>query len=217
MTPRKNVAKAALYLRVSTDEQTTANQERELREAADAKGLEIAHIYRDNGISGAKGRDKRPGFDAMLKAAAKREFDLLAVWSSDRLGRSMPDLIEVLQMIRTTGRELYIHTQALDTSTPAGKLVFTILGAVAELERSLIAERVRAGLRNARANGKKLGRPRKVLDASRIASLRIAGRSWRGVAREIGVSERSLRRLALRCGKNPIAADFASRFPSAAD
>jgi DNA invertase Pin-like site-specific DNA recombinase len=117
MTKPKRIA---LYVRVSTNGQTVENQRRELTQWAERAGHEVVKVYQDAGISGAKGRDKRPGFDAMLKAAAKREFDLLAVWSSDRLGRSMPDLIEVLQTIRTTGRELYIHTQALDTSTASG-------------------------------------------------------------------------------------------------
>ena len=101
--------RVVLYVRVSTSEQTTENQIRELTQWAERAGHDVVKVYGDAGISGAKGRDKRPGFDAMLKAATKREFDILAVWSSDRLGRSLPNLIEVLQTIRTTGRELYIH------------------------------------------------------------------------------------------------------------
>ena len=125
MTKPKRVA---LYVRVSTNGQTVENQRRELTQWAERAGHEVVKVYQDAGISGAKGCDKRPDFDAMLKAAAKREFDLLAVWSSDRLGRSMLDLIEVLQMIRTTGRELYIHTQALDTSTASGRALFQMAG-----------------------------------------------------------------------------------------
>src|ERR1700693_4920457 len=156
--------RVAIYLRVSTTKQDTENQRRELEAAAERSGWPVVRVYGDAGISGAKGRDKRPGFDAMLKAAAKREFDLLAVWSSDRLGRSMPDLIEVLQMIRTTGRELYIHTQALDTSRASGRPLFQMLGVFAELEREMIVARVNAGMARAKAHGTKsgkaIGRPR---------------------------------------------------------
>jgi DNA invertase Pin-like site-specific DNA recombinase len=161
--------RVALYVRVSTNEQTTENQIRELTQWAERAGHDVVKVYGDAGISGAKGRDKRPGFDAMLKAAAKREFDILAVWSSDRLGRSLPNLIEVLQTIRTTGRELYIHTQALDTSTASGRALFQMLGVFAELEREMIVARVNAGMTRAKCNGtrsgKAIGRPRRATDA----------------------------------------------------
>lgn len=157
--------RVALYLRVSTGEQTIENQRRELSAWAKRAGHEIVEIFEDAGISGSKGRDKRPGFDKLLKAATRREFDMLAVWSSDRLGRSMPDLIEVLQTLRGTGTALYIHTQALDTSTPAGRALFQMLGVFAELERELIVARVNAGMARAKENGTKsgkaIGRPRK--------------------------------------------------------
>jgi len=161
MTKPKRVA---LYTRVSTYEQTTANQAAELQEWAARCGHTVVNVYEDKGISGAKGRDKRPAFDAMLKAAVRREFDMLAVWSSDRLGRSMPDLIDVLQTVRATGLALYIHTQALDTSTPAGRALFQMLGVFAELEREMIVARVNAGLARARQQGTRsgnaIGRPR---------------------------------------------------------
>lgn len=155
MTKPKRVA---LYIRVSTYEQTTTNQSADLAAWAKRAGHEVVTIYEDKGISGAKGRDKRPAFDAMLKAAMRREFDMLAVWSSDRLGRSMPDLIDVLQTIRATGLSLYIHTQALDTSTPAGRALFQMLGVFAELEREMIVARVNAGLARARQHGTRSGR-----------------------------------------------------------
>jgi DNA invertase Pin-like site-specific DNA recombinase len=161
MTKPKRVA---LYIRVSTYEQTTANQAADLEAWAKRAGHEMVKVYEDKGISGTKGRDKRPAFDAMLKAAVRREFDMLAVWSSDRLGRSMPDLIDVLQTIRATGLALYIHTQALDTSTPAGRALFQMLGVFAELEREMIVARVNAGMATARQHGTKsgkaIGRPR---------------------------------------------------------
>jgi DNA invertase Pin-like site-specific DNA recombinase len=182
MTKTKRVA---IYARVSTGEQTTANQLRELRAWARNAGHDVVTVFEDRGISGTKGRDKRPGFDAMLKAASRREFDLLAVWSSDRLGRSMPDLIEVLQTIRTTGRELYIHTQALDTTTASGRALFQMLGVFSELEREMIVARVNAGLARARADGKVLGRPRG--DDAPIRELLEKGASVRKVCAELGV------------------------------
>lgn len=138
--------RVAIYTRVSTKRQTTENQLLELQSWAARVGYSEVVVYEDKGISGAKGRDKRPQFDALLKAAVRREFDMIAVWSSDRLGRSMPHLIEVLQTIRSTGVGLYIHTQGLDTTTPGGRAMFQMLGVFAEFEREMIVERVNAGL-----------------------------------------------------------------------
>ena len=115
-------------------------------------------MYEDKGISGAKGRDKRPAFDAMLKSAVRRDFDMVAVWSSDRLGRSLQHLIDVLQTIRDTGIGLYIHTQALDTTTPAGRAMFGMLAVFGEFEREMIVARVNAGLARARQSGTKSGK-----------------------------------------------------------
>jgi len=151
--------RAVLYLRVSTVDQTTANQERELREVAARMGCEIVKVYKDHGISGAKGREKRPQFDAMLKAATKREFDLVMAWSVDRLGRSLQDLAAFLSELHGTGRDLYLHMQALDTTTPGGRAMFQMMGVFAEFERSMIQERVRTGIRRAKSEGKRLGRP----------------------------------------------------------
>jgi DNA invertase Pin-like site-specific DNA recombinase len=151
--------KVAIYTRVSTDKQTTANQLEELKAWAMRSGHTIAEVFEDKGISGSKGRDQRPAFDAMLKAAVRREFGMVDVWSSDRLGRSLQDLIEVLQTIRNTGVGLYIHTQSLDTTTPSGRAMFGMLGVFAEFEREMIVARVNAGLAMAKAAGTKLGRP----------------------------------------------------------
>ena len=140
---------AVIYLRVSTIEQTTANQERELREIASRMGCEIVKVYRDHGISGAKGRDRRPAFDKLCRDAARREFDMVMAWSVDRLGRSLQDLVGFL----------FLRQQGLDTTTPAGKAMFQMMGVVAEFERAMIQERVRAGLARARSVGKRLGRP----------------------------------------------------------
>ena len=130
--------RAVLYLRVSTVDQTTANQERELREIARRSGLEIVKVYKDHGISGAKGRDKRPGFDALCRDATKRQFDVVMAWSVDRLGRSLQDLIGFLSELHALGIDLFLHQQGLDTRTPAGKGMFQMMGVFAEFERSMI-------------------------------------------------------------------------------
>jgi DNA invertase Pin-like site-specific DNA recombinase len=160
-----------IYTRVSTDKQTTANQLRELRTWAKRCGHRVVNIFEDQGISGAKGRDKRPALDALLKAAVRREIDIVAVWSSDRLGRSLKDLIEVLQTIRDTGLGLYIHTQALDTTTPAGRAMFGMLGVFSEFERETIVARIKAGIARARAEGTKSGKP---IGRPRISPKKIA-------------------------------------------
>ena len=138
--------RVGLYVRVSTGEQNIETQKRELTAWAERAGHTVVQVFEDEGISGAKGRDKRPAFDALLKAAVRREVDTIAVWSSDRLGRSLSHLVEVLQTIRDTGIGLYIHTQAVDTTTPAGRALFGMLGVFAEFEREMIVARVNAGL-----------------------------------------------------------------------
>jgi DNA invertase Pin-like site-specific DNA recombinase len=142
--------RVAIYARVSTGEQSTESQKAELQAWAERAGHIVVKVFEDHGISGAKGRDKRPAFDALLKAAVRREFDMIAVWSSDRLGRSLSHLIEVLQTIRDTGTGLYIHTQAVDTTTPAGRAMFGMLGVFSEFEREMIVARVNAGLARAK-------------------------------------------------------------------
>lgn len=150
--------RVAIYTRVSTAKQDTAAQLAELTAWAARCGYSVVNIYEDKGISGTKGREKRPAFDAVLKAAVRREFDLLAVWSTDRLGRSLQHLIEVLQTIRDTNVGLYIHTQSLDTTTPSGRALFGMLAVFGEFEREMIVARVHTGLDRARAKGKRLGR-----------------------------------------------------------
>jgi DNA invertase Pin-like site-specific DNA recombinase len=151
--------RAVLYLRVSTIDQTTANQERELREVAELAGWQVIKVYTDHGISGAKGRDKRPAFDALCRDATKRQFDVVMAWSVDRLGRSLQDLIEFLSELRALKVDLFLKTQGIDTTTPHGKAMFGMLGVFADFERSIIQERVRAGLARAKSEGKRLGRP----------------------------------------------------------
>lgn len=152
--------RVALYARVSTDSQTVENQLAELRAVAVHKGWVVVGEYTDQGISGSKGRDKRPAFDKVLKGAVRGEYDTIAAWSVDRLGRSLQDLIAFLSDIHACGVDLYLHQQGIDTATPAGKAMFQMMGVFAEFERAMIQERVRAGLNRAKAEGKTLGRPR---------------------------------------------------------
>jgi DNA invertase Pin-like site-specific DNA recombinase len=169
-------------------------QLRELREYCDRRGWVVAGEYVDAGISGAK--DRRPELDRLMADAHKRRFDLVAVWKFDRFARSVSHLLRALDTFRVLGIEFVSLSESLDTATPAGRMVFTVLGAVAELERSLIAERVRAGLRNARAKGKRLGRPPKIVDAARITRLRAQGVPWREIAAELRVGVGTLYRVA---------------------
>ena len=155
----KQVSKVALYVRVSTDGQSVNNQERELREVAKAKGWEIVEVYNDTGISGAKGRDGRPALDKALREAVQGRYGVLAVWSVDRLGRSLQDLLHSLAELQAAGCDLYLHRQAIDTRTPSGRAMFQMLGVFAEFERTMIQERVRSGLARAKVNGTKSGRP----------------------------------------------------------
>ncbi len=193
--------RVAIYLRVSTGEQTTANQRHELEAVAKRNGWEIVARFEDKGVSGAKGRDKRPGFDALLKGVTRREFDLVAAWSVDRLGRSLQHLVETLGDLNATGTDLYLHQQALDTSTPSGRALFQMCGVFAEFERAMIRERVNAGLARAKAQGVTLGRRKleqrdatgRPLDtegakkAAAIVAMRAKGVGIRRIASELGV------------------------------
>jgi DNA invertase Pin-like site-specific DNA recombinase len=193
-TPAKKYA--ALYLRVSTDEQTTENQQRELTEAASRAGWEITAVYRDEGISGAKGRDKRPGLDAMLKDATRRKFDVVMAWSVDRLGRSLQDLVSMLTEIHAAGIDLYLHQQAIDTTTPAGRAMFQMMGVFAEFERAMIRDRVKAGMARAKAGGAKFGRPK--IDEQLRLQIRdslSAGLGIGKVARTYGVGTLTVQRI----------------------
>jgi DNA invertase Pin-like site-specific DNA recombinase len=164
--------RAAIYARVSTDGQTTENQTAALKEVATRRGWDIVEVYIDHGISGAKGRDKRPAFDRMLKEASRRKFDVVMAWAIDRMGRSLRHLIDTIEHLDATGVDLYMDQQQIDTTTPAGKLLFHISGAFAEFERNMIRQRINAGLARARAQGKHLGRPK--IDAKTETAIRDA-------------------------------------------
>jgi DNA invertase Pin-like site-specific DNA recombinase len=189
-------ARAAIYARVSTTNhgQDVTLQTRELEQFAQARGWNVVGQYLDVGISGAK--DSRPELNRLMSDAHRRKFDVVIVWKFDRFARSVSHLLRALETFNALGIGFVSLSESLDTSTPAGKMVFTVLGAVAELERSLIAERVRAGLRNARAKGRTLGRPRKSVDPAQIEALRIQGLSWRAVAKQLGVGVGTLYRMA---------------------
>ena len=198
----ERIPRVALYGRVSTTNgQDPEMQLRELREYADRRGWRIVGEYVDRGASGAK--DSRPEVNRLMTDAYLRRFDIVAVWKFDRFARSVSHLLRALESFKALGIEFVSLSEQVDTSTPTGKMVFTFLGAVAELERSLIAERVKAGLRNARAKGKRLGRPRVAVDAGRIATLRAQGRSWREVCAETGLSKGTVQRALSRLPKNP--------------
>jgi DNA invertase Pin-like site-specific DNA recombinase len=166
--------KVALYLRVSTLDQDLENQRRELEAVAQRHGWQIAATFQDEGISGFKGRDKRPGLDKLMRAVARREIDMIAAWSVDRLGRSLQGLLEVLTELRAKKVDLYIHQQGVDTSTPSGKAMFQMLGVFAEFEREMIRERVLSGMARAKAQGKQLGRPKIAADVERAVRATLA-------------------------------------------
>src|SRR5437868_5125742 len=155
-----SIKRAAIYGRVSTDWQTTDNQTMALTEVAARRGWEVVDIYIDHAISGANKREKRPAFDQMLKDASRRKFDVVMAWAIDRMGRSLRDLLDTIEHLEATGVDLYLDQQNIDTTTPAGKLLFQLTGAFAEFERSMIRQRANAGLARAKAQGKRLGRPR---------------------------------------------------------
>jgi len=188
--------RAALYLRVSTDQQTTENQLLVLQEVALRSGWSVVATFEDAGISGAKGRDKRPGYDALLKAISRREVDIVAAWSVDRLGRSLPDLISFLSDIQAKGCDLYLHAQAVDTSTPSGRMLFQMLGVFAEFERAIITTRINAGLDRARAKGVRLGRPSIApIDLDKVRTALAKGGSIRVVAKATGFSTATVQRV----------------------
>jgi len=180
--------RVVFYARVSTDQQTVENQLRDLHEVADRLGWHITEVITDEGISGAKGRDQRPGFDRLLKGIARREFDVIAAWSVDRLGRSLRDLVVLLDDMRDRGVDLYLHQQGLDTSTPTGRAMFGMLSVFSDFERSLIKSRVVAGLNRVRGI-KRLGRPPvPPITVEKVKTMLVAGKSLRVTAKAVGIS-----------------------------
>ena len=193
--------RAAIYLRVSTGEQTVENQRRDLEAAATQRGWTIVATYADEGISGSKARDKRPGLDAMLKDATRGKFDVVMCWAVDRMGRSLPDLIASMQELHGAKVDLFLHQQAIDTTTPAGRAMFGMMGVFAEFERSMIQARVKAGMERAKASpregAKAIGRP-KVGDAMEAAvrARLSAGMGKLKIAKELGIGVSTVMRVA---------------------
>jgi DNA invertase Pin-like site-specific DNA recombinase len=183
------MTRVAIYTRVSTGGQTTANQLRELRAVAERLGHQVIAEFSDEGISGAKGRDQRPGLNSLLEGVTRRDFDKVMAWSVDRLGRSLPDLLAFMGELKAKDVDLYLHQQSLDTSTPAGKTMFQMLGVFSEFEREIIRERVLSGLARAKTQGKKLGRPRvdEAKRSAKIQKLRKQGIGIIKIARQLGI------------------------------
>lgn len=188
--------RVAIYSRVSTDNQTTENQERELRAVAKRQGWQVVKVYTDHGVSGAKGRDQRPAFNKMFEDAARREFDMVAAWSVDRLGRSLQDLVGFLSELHALKIDLFLHQQGIDTTTPAGKAMFQMMGVFAEFERTMIRDRIKAGISRARAQGKRLGRPRTApKNEKAIRAALKAGTGIRKTASQVGVGVATVQRI----------------------
>ena len=187
------IARVALYARVSTlNNQDPEMQLAELREYAGRRGWQIVEEFTDQGVSGCK--ESRPALNRLMSDACRRRFDAVVVWKIDRFGRSLKHLVNALAELAALGVAFISLRDNLDLSTPSGRLMFQIIGAMAEFERALIQERVRAGIRNARAKGRRLGRPRVIVDALRIASLRARGNSWSQIQAELGISKGTAQR-----------------------
>jgi DNA invertase Pin-like site-specific DNA recombinase len=193
--------RVAIYARVSTSGgQSVGMQLLDLRELGKRRDFELVGEYCDEGVSGS--RESRPALDALLRDARRRKFDAVLVWKLDRLGRSLVHLVRLLQDLRALGVELISFSEGLDFTTTTGKLLYQVISAFAEFERDCIRERVTAGLRNARAKGKRLGRPPVVVDAARIAVLRSQGRSWSQITAETGISKGTAQRALCSLPKN---------------
>jgi DNA invertase Pin-like site-specific DNA recombinase len=204
----KGPKRAAIYVRVSTDKQTIENQLEALRKVAEARGWQEVAVYRDAGISGSKGRQERPELDEMLKDATRRKFDVVMAWAIDRVGRSLIDLLGTIQTLEACGVDLYLDQQALDTTTPAGKLMFQVTGAFAEFERAMIRQRIHAGLKRAKDHGVALGRPegRRSVDPKKLKEARAELAKGTGilkVAKAVGLGTGTVQRLKAEMSAKP--------------
>jgi DNA invertase Pin-like site-specific DNA recombinase len=199
---RSNMPKrVALYVRVSTDGQTVQNQLGELRQVAGRHGWHIVHTYADEGISGIKGREGRPEFDKLLKAIARREVDMVAAWSVDRLGRSLKDLVSFLSDLQAKEVDLFLYQQGLDTSTPSGRAMFQMLGVFSEFEAAMIRDRVRTGVARAQKHGTKsgkaIGRPKLSEEIELVIRKELlSGRGQLAIAKSLGVGTGTVSRVA---------------------
>jgi DNA invertase Pin-like site-specific DNA recombinase len=196
--------RVGLYLRVSTADQTCENQRIDLERVAAQRGWKVSEVYVDHGISGAKGRDKRPAFDRLCRDASQGKLDLVAAWSIDRIGRSLPHLVEFMDDLRAQRVGLYLHRQQVDTSTAVGRAFLQMAGVFAEFERSIIVERINAGLARARKQGKRLGRPpdlsRRAALERDIRALRAKGHGKQRIARELACGVSTVQRVLAAAG-----------------
>jgi DNA invertase Pin-like site-specific DNA recombinase len=197
-----HIKRAAIYARVSTDGQTTDNQLRELRQVAERNGWQIVQEYTDHGISGAKGREQRPAFDALWKGSTRKNFDVVMVWAVDRLGRSLSHLVNFLAELHAKKVDLFIYQQGVDTTTPGGKALFGMMGVFAEFERSMITERVKSGINRVRAKGQRWGR-RTIEETdpavcTRILELRHQRLGMGAIGKQVGLSSRTVWRFLRR-------------------
>ena len=215
LTGEKKDMKVAIYARVSTTNhnQDAGLQTTEQHQFADTRGWQVFDDYIDRGVSGSK--DSRPELNRLMADAKRRKFDVVLVWKLDRFGRSLRHLVNALAEFESLGIAFVSLRDNLDLSTASGRLMFNIIGAMAEFERELIRERVKAGMKNAKAKGARIGRPRVAVDAARIAALRASGLSWRTIERELGISVRTARRFAAGSGKKVSACAAASPTNSA--
>jgi len=193
MAKKDSTPRVALYARVSTTDQSTDSQLLDLRRYVSERGWNIFKEYVDEGISGTK--DSRPALNELMDDAKKRRFDVVLVWRFDRFARSTKHLILALEEFRNLGVEFVSYQENIDTSSPLGSAIFTIISAVAQLERDIIAERVKAGLRRAKENGKKLGRPKAAVDIEEVLRLREDGLSVRAISKKVGISHTKIAQL----------------------
>jgi len=191
----------ALYCRVSTSGQTTENQKRDLTRYCDSRDWPVAQVFEDVGVSGAK--DSRPALDDLMRQAKQKKFNTVVVWKFDRFARSTQHLLQALQEFQALGIDFVSYSEGIDTSTPMGKMIFTFLAAIAEFERSLIKERVKAGIERAKAQGVHCGRPRVGFDVNKALRLKREGMSWSQLAKRMKVSVSTLRRTLTPLLKSP--------------
>jgi DNA invertase Pin-like site-specific DNA recombinase len=202
MNKGKRMKRAVLYLRVSKHEQTIENQRIELERVAAVKGWKVIATFKDEGVSGAFGREVRAQYDLMLKQGVQAKFDVVLAWDVSRLSRSLADLVTTLDELHACGIDLYLHQQAIDTTTPAGKAMFQMCGVFAEFERGILSERVKAGLNRAREEGKILGRPMKIANIKKIVEGRNRGKTIREIAKEQGLSVGRVHKALLEARRN---------------
>lgn len=188
--------RVGIYIRVSTADQTTANQKIELLRVAEQRGWNVVEVYEDQAVSGAKARDQRPAFQRMANDAAKGRINMVAAWALDRLGRTSRDVINFISDLPDQGVSLYLHKEQLDTTSAVGKLVLTIMAGVAEMERSRLVERINAGLARAKSQGKHIGRPTVASETEQqILELRATGMGMRKIAAQVGCGNSTVQRV----------------------